>query len=58
MDVDAYLDRIGAARPPAATASALRDLHEAHLAAVPFENLSIHPASRSRSTRTPCSTRS
>jgi N-hydroxyarylamine O-acetyltransferase len=42
MDVDAYLDRIGAARPPAATASALRDLHEAHLAAVPFENLSIH----------------
>ncbi|MEH1125238.1 arylamine N-acetyltransferase family protein [Micromonospora sp. CPCC 206061] len=42
MDVDAYLDRIGAPRPSAATASALRDLHEAHLSAVPFENLSIH----------------
>lgn len=42
MDVDAYLDRIGATRPPAPTGSALRALHEAHLAAVPFENLSIH----------------
>jgi N-hydroxyarylamine O-acetyltransferase len=41
MDVDAYLDRIGAARPPA-TADALRELHESHLTAVPFENLSIH----------------
>lgn len=44
MDVDAYLDRIGAAPPLAATANALRDLHEAHLAAIPFENLSIHLA--------------
>lgn len=39
-----YLDRIGAARPGALDAQALRDLHEAHLLAVPFENLSIHLA--------------
>ncbi|NEB81675.1 arylamine N-acetyltransferase [Streptomyces sp. SID14478] len=39
---DAYLDRIGAARPAAPTAAALRDLHLAHLRTVPFENLSVH----------------
>ncbi|EST38356.1 hypothetical protein N566_07865 [Streptomycetaceae bacterium MP113-05] len=40
--VAAYLERIGARRPPGATAEALRDLHRRHLTAVPFENLSIH----------------
>jgi N-hydroxyarylamine O-acetyltransferase len=42
MDVDAYLTRIGAARPAAVDATALADLHERHLATVPFENLDIH----------------
>ncbi|MEU6127212.1 arylamine N-acetyltransferase [Streptomyces sp. NPDC047123] len=40
--IDAYLRRIGADRPAAPTAQALRDLHLAHLRGVPFENLSIH----------------
>ena len=39
---DAYLERIGAARPPLADAGALRELQVRHLMAVPFENLSIH----------------
>ncbi|MBW5421103.1 arylamine N-acetyltransferase [Streptomyces sp. BG9H] len=39
---DAYLRRIGAARPVAPTSDALRELHLAHLRSVPFENLSIH----------------
>jgi len=42
MNVAAYLERInyhGATAPSAAT---LRDLHRAHLLAVPFENLDIH----------------
>ncbi|WP_327665797.1 arylamine N-acetyltransferase family protein [Streptomyces sp. NBC_00498] len=39
---DAYLRRIGADRPSAPTAEALRTLHLAHLLAVPFENLSVH----------------
>jgi len=42
MDLDAYLDRIGARRPAAADAAALRELHERHVATVPFENLDIH----------------
>ncbi len=45
MDQDArdrYLARIGRRRPAGATETALRDLHEAHLMSVPFENLSIH----------------
>ncbi|MQA97167.1 MAG: arylamine N-acetyltransferase [Streptosporangiales bacterium] len=37
-----YLARIGAVRPAAADAAALRELHERHLRSVPFENLSIH----------------
>ena len=37
----AYLQRIGRAHPGAATLSALRQLHEAHVAAIPFENLDI-----------------
>jgi N-hydroxyarylamine O-acetyltransferase len=40
--VSDYLSRIGVARPPAADATALRELHRAHLMTVPFENLSIH----------------
>ncbi|MFJ9730840.1 arylamine N-acetyltransferase [Streptomyces sp. NPDC101171] len=39
---DAYLRRIGAARPQHPTAEALRELHLRHLRTVPFENLSIH----------------
>jgi N-hydroxyarylamine O-acetyltransferase len=42
MDVDAYLARIGAARPARADAAALRELQLRHLLTVPFENLSIH----------------
>jgi N-hydroxyarylamine O-acetyltransferase len=45
MDSDtvaAYLSRIGARRPAAPTAAALRDLQRRHLETVPFENLSIH----------------
>lgn len=40
--IDAYLARIGARRPAAPTPDALCELHERHLDAVPFENLSIH----------------
>src|SRR6516164_10145772 len=39
-----YLRRIGVRRPAAADEAALRELHQAHLLAVPFENLSIHLA--------------
>jgi N-hydroxyarylamine O-acetyltransferase len=39
--VQAYLARIGAARPSGVDAAALRDLHERHLATVPFENLDV-----------------
>src|SRR2546423_611362 len=42
MDVDAYLDRLGVAWPAAPDLATLRHLQERHLAAVPFENLSIH----------------
>jgi N-hydroxyarylamine O-acetyltransferase len=41
VDVDAYLDRIGAPRPSRVDAAALRELHERHLATVPFENLDV-----------------
>jgi N-hydroxyarylamine O-acetyltransferase len=40
--IAAYLARIGSPRPLALDVGALRDLHRAHLLAVPFENLSIH----------------
>ncbi|GAA2830642.1 arylamine N-acetyltransferase family protein [Kribbella solani] len=40
LDLDAYLDRIGAARV-APSAAALRDLHRAHVLAIPFENLDV-----------------
>ena len=42
MDVDAYLDRIGTERPATVDGAVLTELHERHLAAVPFENLDIH----------------
>jgi N-hydroxyarylamine O-acetyltransferase len=41
-ELDAYLARIGAARPARADATALRELQQRHLLTVPFENLSIH----------------
>ena len=41
MDVDCYLRRIGVDRPAEPDAEALARLHEAHLLAIPFENLSI-----------------
>lgn len=40
--IDAYLHRLGTARPPRPSAAALRELHLRHLLTVPFENLSIH----------------
>jgi len=40
-DVAAYLDRIGYTGPRTPTSEVLRDLHRAHLFAVPFENLDI-----------------
>ena len=40
--LSAYLRRIGVTGPAAADEAALRELHRAHLLAVPFENLSIH----------------
>ncbi|MFI1988913.1 arylamine N-acetyltransferase [Actinoplanes sp. NPDC020271] len=46
VDVNAYLDRIGAARPVTADDAALRELSRAHQTAVPFENLSIHLGER------------
>src|SRR5213080_2780696 len=39
--VDAYLKRIGYAGPLKPNSNLLRDLHRAHLFAVPFENLDI-----------------
>ncbi|MDG9719163.1 arylamine N-acetyltransferase [Streptomyces sp. DH24] len=40
--VDAYLQRLGVARPAWPTVDVLRELHLRHLQTVPFENLSIH----------------
>lgn len=41
LDLDAYLARVGYRGPRRADAGTLRALHEAHVAAVPFENLDI-----------------
>jgi N-hydroxyarylamine O-acetyltransferase len=41
VDVGVYLERIGLARPPAATLDGLAELGLAHLYTVPFENLDI-----------------
>ena len=42
MDIHAYLRRINYPGDPAPSAATLRELHRAHLLAVPFENLDIH----------------
>lgn len=41
LDLDAYLARLGYTGPCAPTAGALRTLHRAHTATIPFENLDI-----------------
>ncbi len=42
LDVSAYLGRIGwSGPPPVPSSTALRALHEAHVGAVPFENLDV-----------------
>jgi N-hydroxyarylamine O-acetyltransferase len=41
LDIGAYLDRIGYHGPAEPTGATLRALHQAHLLAVPFENLNI-----------------
>ena len=41
LDLDAYLDRIGLAGPIGNDAAGLTRLHEAHVGAIPFENLDI-----------------
>ena len=41
VDLEAYLARIAYDRPLRIDAASLADLHEAHLAAIPFENLDI-----------------
>ncbi|HXV41887.1 MAG TPA: arylamine N-acetyltransferase [Anaerolineae bacterium] len=42
MKIEAYLKRINYTGPLAPTAETLQALHQAHLLAVPFENLDIH----------------
>ena len=42
MDVSSYLNRINYTGPRDLSADTLRELHKAHLLAVPFENLNIH----------------
>ncbi len=42
MNIDAYLQRLDYHGPRACTIGTLRALHQAHLLAVPFENLDIH----------------
>lgn len=42
MDVSGYLNRIDYRGPRDASAETLRELHKAHLLAVPFENLDVH----------------
>jgi N-hydroxyarylamine O-acetyltransferase len=42
MDLQAYLDRMNYRGELAPTVATLRELHRAHLLAVPFENLDIH----------------
>ena len=39
LDIDRYLQRIGAGRPPAPTLAALADLQRRHNAAIPFETI-------------------
>lgn len=42
MDIDAYLQRLNYNGPRTRTLETLQALHQAHLLAVPFENLDIH----------------
>ena len=42
MNVDRYLARLGLRGPLRPSLGVLRQLHLAHLRAIPFENLSIH----------------
>ncbi len=42
MDVSSYLHRINYTGPRDVSAETLRELHKAHLLAVPFENLDVH----------------
>lgn len=42
MNIDAYLQRLNYDGPRTRTITTLRALHQAHLLAVPFENLDIH----------------
>lgn len=42
MDVASYLNRINYRGPRDVSAETLRELHKAHLLAVPFENLDVH----------------
>ena len=42
MDVSRYLNRINYRGPRDVSAETLRELHKAHLLAVPFENLDVH----------------
>ncbi|GHH74535.1 arylamine N-acetyltransferase [Streptomyces sulfonofaciens] len=39
FDLDAYLHRIGVTGRPAADVTSLREVHRAHLTAIPFENI-------------------
>jgi N-hydroxyarylamine O-acetyltransferase len=41
MDIDRYLNRIGLKSRPAPTLQGLRALHNAHLLAIPYENLDV-----------------
>ena len=41
LDLEAYLERTGARAPLAPSAEALADLQQAHVGAIPFENLDI-----------------
>lgn len=42
MDLPSYLNRINYTGPRDVSAETLRELHKAHLLAVPFENLDVH----------------
>jgi N-hydroxyarylamine O-acetyltransferase len=42
MDVSSYLNRLNYRGPRDVSAETLRELHKAHLLAVPFENLDVH----------------
>ena len=42
MDLEKYLQRIQYTGPHTVTEETLRQLHRAHLLAIPYENLDIH----------------